>query len=59
MASWTPQQAGLEEILQTIHKSTDTNTSGVQTAITHVRCSARYSSKLELVFADLALRIMP
>ncbi|KAI0090598.1 ARM repeat-containing protein [Irpex rosettiformis] len=35
MASWTPQQAGLQEILQTIHKSTDTNTSGVQTAITH------------------------
>ncbi|KAI0687106.1 ARM repeat-containing protein [Cytidiella melzeri] len=35
MASWTPQQAGLQEIVQTIHKSTDTNTAGVQTAITH------------------------
>ena len=37
MASWTPQQAGLQEILQTIHDSTDTRNSAVQRNITHVR----------------------
>ncbi|KAI0741049.1 ARM repeat-containing protein [Earliella scabrosa] len=35
MASWTPQQAGLQEILQTIHESTDTRNSAVQRNITH------------------------
>ncbi|GJE91353.1 ARM repeat-containing protein [Phanerochaete sordida] len=35
MATWQPQQAGLQEILETIHKSTDTNTTGVQTQVTH------------------------
>ena len=39
MATWQPQQAGLQEILQTIHKSTDTTSSGVQTQVTHVRRS--------------------
>ena len=37
MAAWMPNQAGLQDILQTIHKSTDTNTSGVQSQVTHVR----------------------
>lgn len=36
MASWTPQQTGLQEILQTVHDSTDTNIS-VQRSITQVR----------------------
>ncbi|RPD57675.1 ARM repeat-containing protein [Lentinus tigrinus ALCF2SS1-7] len=35
MASWTPQPAGLQEILQTIHESTDTRNSAVQRTITH------------------------
>ncbi|KAH9935232.1 ARM repeat-containing protein [Epithele typhae] len=35
MASWTPQQAGLQEILQTIHDSTDTRNTVTQRAITH------------------------
>ncbi|KAI0070567.1 ARM repeat-containing protein [Panus rudis PR-1116 ss-1] len=35
MNSWAPQQAGLQEILQTIHDSTDTHNSRVQQAITH------------------------
>ncbi|KAI0767131.1 ARM repeat-containing protein [Fomes fomentarius] len=35
MASWVPQQAGLQEILQTIHESTDTRNSAVQRSITH------------------------
>nr|VWO95736.1 Phosphoinositide phospholipase C (EC [Ganoderma boninense] len=35
MTSWTPQQAGLQEILQTIHESTDTRNSAVQRNITH------------------------
>ncbi|RDX49351.1 ARM repeat-containing protein [Lentinus brumalis] len=35
MASWTPQPAGLQEILQTIHESTDTRNSAVQRNITH------------------------
>ena len=37
MASWAPQQAGLHEILQTIHESTDTNNAEVQRNITLVR----------------------
>ena len=37
MASWTPQQAGLQEILQTIHESTDTRNTTTQRNITHVR----------------------
>lgn len=36
MASWTPQPAGLQEILQTIHESTDHNVQ-VQRTITSVR----------------------
>ncbi|KAI0919076.1 hypothetical protein AcW1_003452 [Taiwanofungus camphoratus] len=35
MSSWTPQPAGLQEILQTIHDSTDTQNSQVQRNITH------------------------
>ncbi|EJF56854.1 ARM repeat-containing protein [Dichomitus squalens LYAD-421 SS1] len=35
MTSWTPQQAGLQEILQTIHDSTDTRNTAVQRNITH------------------------
>ncbi|EGO26334.1 hypothetical protein SERLADRAFT_355237 [Serpula lacrymans var. lacrymans S7.9] len=34
MSSWSPQTAGLQEILQTIHESTDTQNK-VQRAITH------------------------
>ncbi|KAL5531979.1 hypothetical protein ACEPAF_5542 [Sanghuangporus sanghuang] len=34
MATWAPQQAGLQEILQTIHDSTDTNNTEVQRNIT-------------------------
>lgn len=36
MATWAPQQAGLQEILQTIHESTDTNNTEVQRNITLV-----------------------
>jgi hypothetical protein len=36
MTPWTPQPAGLQEILQTIHESTDMNTA-VQRTITQVR----------------------
>jgi hypothetical protein len=36
MASWTPQQTGLQEILQTVLESTDTGTTS-QAAITRVR----------------------
>lgn len=36
MAAWTPQQAGLQEILQTVHDSTNTD-NVVQKAITQVR----------------------
>lgn len=36
MASWSPQPAGLQEILQTIRDSTDTQNK-VQRTITHVR----------------------
>ncbi|KAI0669611.1 ARM repeat-containing protein [Trametes maxima] len=35
MTSWTPQQAALQEILQTIHESTDTRNAAVQRTITH------------------------
>ncbi|CDO74714.1 hypothetical protein BN946_scf184847.g22 [Trametes cinnabarina] len=35
MTSWAPQQAALQEILQTIHESTDTRNTAVQRAITH------------------------
>ncbi|KAI0827995.1 ARM repeat-containing protein [Trametes gibbosa] len=35
MTSWAPQQAALQEILQTIHESTDTSNSAVQRTITH------------------------
>ncbi|KAH9944774.1 ARM repeat-containing protein [Amylocystis lapponica] len=35
MTSWTPQPAGLQEILQTIHDSTDTRNTQVQRNITH------------------------
>lgn len=45
MSSWTPQPAGLQEILQTIHDSTDTQNSQVQRNITHVR--ANYSEFIE------------
>ncbi|THH08002.1 hypothetical protein EW145_g3006, partial [Phellinidium pouzarii] len=34
MASWVPQQAGLQEILQTIHDSTDSNNTELQRNIT-------------------------
>ncbi|KAF7293402.1 Importin beta-2 subunit [Mycena indigotica] len=34
MASWAPQQQGLQEVLQTLHESTDMNVA-VQRAITH------------------------
>ncbi|KZT41877.1 ARM repeat-containing protein [Sistotremastrum suecicum HHB10207 ss-3] len=34
MATWAPQPAGLQEILQTIHESTDTQNKNVQKAIT-------------------------
>ena len=36
MTSWNPQPAGLQEILLTIHESTDMNAT-VQRNITHVR----------------------
>lgn len=36
MNAWTPQEAGLREILQTIHESTDTQNVAVQRNITHV-----------------------
>lgn len=36
MATWAPQQAGLQEILQTIHESTDTHNADVQRTITIV-----------------------
>lgn len=36
MTSWTPQPTGLQEILQTIHESTDTQNREVQRNITHV-----------------------
>jgi hypothetical protein len=36
MTAWTPQPAGLQEILQTIHESTDTQNAQVQRAITTV-----------------------
>lgn len=39
MNTWAPQQAALQEILQTIHESTDTQNTQVQRAITHVRLS--------------------
>ncbi|KZT05382.1 ARM repeat-containing protein [Laetiporus sulphureus 93-53] len=35
MSSWVPQQDGLQEILQTIHDSTDTQNTQVQHTITH------------------------
>ncbi|KAI0369031.1 ARM repeat-containing protein [Pilatotrama ljubarskyi] len=35
MTSWTPQPAALQEILQTIHESTDTRNAAVQRTITH------------------------
>ncbi|ETW74770.1 hypothetical protein HETIRDRAFT_68096 [Heterobasidion irregulare TC 32-1] len=35
MNSWSPQEAGLREILQTIHESTDTENVAVQRNITH------------------------
>jgi hypothetical protein len=35
-SSWAPQQAGLQEIVQTVTASTDTD-SGVQREITQVR----------------------
>ena len=34
--AWAPQQAGLQEILQTIHSSTDTHNAAVQRSITLV-----------------------
>ncbi|TDL23096.1 ARM repeat-containing protein [Rickenella mellea] len=34
MAAWVPQQGGLQEILQTIHESTDSHNAEVQRAIT-------------------------
>ena len=42
MTSWTPQQSALQEILQTIHESTDTRNAAVQRTITHV-CPHRLS----------------
>ena len=36
MASWVPQPGGLQEILQTIHESTDTQNADVQRDITTV-----------------------
>lgn len=36
MASWAPQPSGLQEILQTIHQSTDTQNADVQRDITTV-----------------------
>ncbi|KAH8103257.1 ARM repeat-containing protein [Cristinia sonorae] len=35
MSTWAPQQPALQEILQTIHESTDTQNSEVQRTITH------------------------
>ncbi|GBE80766.1 Importin subunit beta-2 [Sparassis crispa] len=35
MTSWTPQHAGLQEILQTIHDSTDTQNTQIQRTVTH------------------------
>ncbi|OJT06058.1 Importin subunit beta-2, partial [Trametes pubescens] len=35
MTSWTPQPTALQEILQTIHESTDARNASVQRAITH------------------------
>ncbi|KAK7691867.1 hypothetical protein QCA50_005271 [Cerrena zonata] len=35
MASWTPQQSALQEILQTIHDSTDSQNAAIQRTITH------------------------
>jgi hypothetical protein len=36
MMAWSPQPAGLNEILQTIHESTDSQNPQVQKNITHV-----------------------
>ncbi|TFY69944.1 hypothetical protein EVG20_g2948 [Dentipellis fragilis] len=36
MNAWAPQEAGLREILQTIHESLDTENAAVQRNITHV-----------------------
>jgi transportin-1 len=36
--AWAPQPAGLQEILQTIHESTDSQNPQVQKNITHVSC---------------------
>lgn len=36
MSSWAPQPEGLQEILRTIHDSTDANNAEVQKAITYV-----------------------
>lgn len=41
MNAWTPQEAGLREILQTIHESTDTQNVAVQRNITHVPLISR------------------
>ena len=66
MASWAPQQAGLQEILQTIHESTDTRNTAVQRNITHVRphcppsylCTASYDPHfLEIEQLHLCTRL--
>lgn len=45
MATWAPQEAGLQEILQTIHDSTDSRNAEVQRNITLVS-SLRPSNRL-------------
>lgn len=56
MATWAPQQAGLQEILQTIHDSTDTHNAEVQRTITIVSPNrACYCSVLPLNFMSQKL----
>lgn len=46
MSGWTPQPAGLQEVLETLHNSTRTNEPEIQKAITIVTKPTVSSRKL-------------
>ena len=51
--AWAPQPAGLQEILQTIHDSTDSQNPQVQKNITQVRFVFLHQNPLHLALAPL------
>jgi hypothetical protein len=54
--AWTPQPNGLQEILQTIHESTDSQNTDLQRNITHVLLLIGVSyGRINIFFAEIEL----